>query len=836
AVPAPAVPAVAATSAASSTCPRRRFRITIRAMTRSLPQLHAPRPQLVERLAAAPVAALEAPGGYGKSVLAAELSVALDVATAEALLEPGTDEAGLALDAVRRGFAAAGLTDLAAAIGDAAFTAPGDGFRSLLDAVGRGAEPVLLVVDEVGRAGSEAAELLAALARGVPEPHRALFLGRRLPAPLRRAIEERSGAFLDAGDLAFSRDDVATLLGEQPIPALVDDVVRSTVGWPAAVALVAAALRRGGDDPAAALRYGRALADLLETILTESGLDPQHVARIAHLRILDDDVVAAATAGVTLEELLHAGVPLVARGDGWLVFPERLREELAARDELPLEVARRVAAAYADRRQPAEALALLAARWDHDGLAQFLAERRWQDLAEVGLAQLAATVGLLPEDALARAPRALLQVARAAEAVVRTEDRARLLTRLAAQASGVDDPLGRELAAEEACDLARDGSDEAERRARAVLDRADGSEGVARARALQALGRLEAFRADPESLAAAEVHLGEAAALFALLGEPDWESDARVTLGYHVCFARGDLDRAAEELSAALRHLPRTGPKRATITTFAAHVETYCGRLDEAEAWLADASGIAAVVGDAHLHAYSAWERARVASHRGLAARTLEHLEDAGRRPGDWYAHPTGIEFLADAAEMLARVGEGEAAAGYAERALARAEAIGHPEIAWGARGVVAARFGDPVEAERDLAAYAASPQQPPRDAWRTLLFRAYAALRRDGSEASALAARAFEAAAALGRPELPFLHEPDVAEALVEPAVAGGATTARKREPAFAIRVLGGFAVTAGGRPADPPPGKPASLVKMLALGGPQPVDAVIEAIWPEV
>src|SRR5581483_2778519 len=535
---------------------------------------------------------------------------------------------------------------------------------------------------------------------------------------------------------------------------------------------VATALRGAGGDPAAALRPGRALADLLGAILAGSSLEPERVARIAHLRLLDDEVVAACGTGLTLEELLRAGVPLVSRGDGWLVFPERLREELAARAELPPEVARRVAATYADRRQPAEALALLAAQGDYDSLAQLLAERRWQDLAEVGLAQLTATLGLLPEAALARSPRALLQVARSAEAAVRTEDRARLLERLAAYAPGVDDRLGRELAAEKACDLAREGSDEAEARARAVLDRAAGTEGVARARALQALGRMEAFRADPESLAAAERHLAEAAALFALLGETEWEADARVSLGYHVCFARGDLDRAAEELAAALRHLPRAGRKRATITTFAAHVETYCGRLDEAEAWLADASDIASVVGEAHLHAYAAWERARVASHRGLAARTLEQLEEAGRRPGDWYAHPTGIEFLADAAEMLARVGEAEAAADYAGRAAARAEAIGHPEIAWGARGVVATRFGDPVAAERDLVAYAASPQQPPRDAWRTLLFRAHAAARRDAQDAPALAARAFEAAAALGRPELPFLHEPDLAEALVEPAV----------------------------------------------------------------
>src|SRR5207302_492954 len=192
------------------------------------------------------------------------------------------------------------------------------------------------------------------------------------------------------------------------------------------------------------------------------------------------------------------------------------------------------------------------------------------------------------------------------------------------------------------------------------------------------------------------------------------------------------------------------------------------------------------------------------------------------RHPGDWFAHPTGIEFLAESATFLARVGDAKLAEDYLRRAESRTQEIGHPEIAWGARGAIEARFGDPAAAEEVLNLYADSTQQPPREIWRTLLLRANAARRRgDHGGAAELAARAFAAAENLGYPELPYIQEADLAASLAHAVAASSPPLAAslERAPQYAIVVLGSFSVTADGRPVAVPPGKPSLLVKRLAL-----------------
>jgi len=149
-------------------------------------------------------------------------------------------------------------------------------------------------------------------------------------------------------------------------------------------------------------------------------------------------------------------------------------------------------------------------------------------------------------------------------------------------------------------------------------------------------------------------------------------------------------------------------------------------------------------------------------------------------------------------------------------------------EIALWATGVVAARFGDPVQAERDLLAYAATPQPDARDEWHILLFRAHAARRARQPQATSLGNEACAAAAALGHPELPTLHEPDL-----------GLGLGLQADPDFAIRVLGTFHISSAGRRLYPPPGRPTTLVKLLAVRGagvPVAADEIIEALWPAI
>ena len=121
----------------------------------------------------------------------------------------------------------------------------------------------------------------------------------------------------------------------------------------------------------------------------------------------------------------------------------------------------------------------------------------------------------------------------------------------------------------------------------------------------------------------------------------------------------------------------------------------------------------------------------------------------------------------------------------YAARARARAEALGHPgdrvDRDGGGRGAVRRRRC----ALDALGRFAASPQQAPRDEWRTLLFQAFAASRAGDARAASFAAQAHAAAEALGHPDLPARHEPDIAAAL-------GAASG---PPALEVTLLGGFA-----------------------------------------
>ncbi len=139
------------------------------------------RRRLIEAMRAAPVVVLEAPGGFGKTSLAAEFATELGVATAVATLTRGTDSADLAVAGLVVAVRDAGLSDLAAPA-TAAGDDPGERLDALLEAVARLGDPLLLVVDDLHRAGGPAVDVLADLAERLPAGHRLLLLARELPA------------------------------------------------------------------------------------------------------------------------------------------------------------------------------------------------------------------------------------------------------------------------------------------------------------------------------------------------------------------------------------------------------------------------------------------------------------------------------------------------------------------------------------------------------------------------------------------------------------------------------------------------------------------------------
>jgi len=778
------------------------------------------------------MALLVAPSGYGKSTLIQELAERLGWTQVFVDGELGTFAAAL-----RRALRRAGLLSVAEAL-------EGGAGVSLPSLLATRSDPVLFVVDDADRLdaaeAAEAAELVATLGA----PHRMVIAGQSVPSwPNPPLLDARLGP----AEMSFDAVEICDYaqLVERPLDSTESEAIFSaTAGWPAAVTL---AIEAGVTEPRA-LREG--IGSLVDRLL--AGVDEATrvlVTQLAELPLISPSVAAAVAGPKAMDRLMATGLPVRLRPDGWWVLPDPIRDVLrVSRDGAGELDELAVAGAYFDAARPRVAIDFLLGRGQYENLAVVLERRRWQELQELDAAELRSLLSVMPRDVVDAYPRLLLALARVAGAQVQLEWRAELLERAAAlvgQSAGEDAELRREIDAERAGVLSLNGETEAAAAlARAVLASASDGEHATRARALAALGQARAFERDPRSHVDATRYLTEALTLARLAGEQELVAATLLRLGYGVHFAAGELAAAAERLREAADATPYAPAARASTLTFLADVLIYSGNLDEADAALREVADIGRRLRDQHLLGYHAWMKAAIGSRRGDVVAVDTWLGDAERHPGDWFGHPTGIEFLADAVDMYGRLGEQERAAAYLARVAQRCAEDGHEDIdqiALLARATNGARFGDPALAEMELAAVLDTEQLSQRETWRIHLLRGYAALRRSGEvDAARHSARAFEEAAALGHPELPAVHEPTITEAVMPLArrtCSAGVSEAARTEPALAVRVLGGFAVTADGRAADPPPGRPATLVKLLAVAGGQiAADEAIEILWPEV
>ncbi len=800
-----------------------------------------PRTRLTDALAGARVAVVEASGGYGKSTLARLLADELGIAMAVAELAPEDTDARSLLARLRTGLRVGGLSDLAAALGDPTAD-PGRLADDLGVALAQEREPVLLVIDDAHHLHDADSEVvLDRLVAAVAPPHRLVVLTRRRRDLLARVADGHDAVRLDASDLAFTSEEVANLLrrsgvadgeGQRPAPAI-DAILRATAGWPAAVGLL---VDDAPPDPEALLvpdaDRGALLGRLLDERLRPLGPERSRLVReLAVLPWLSPTLVAEATGDDGLfDAVLTGGLPMTPVAGGRWRIPDPVRERLAvARPDG--ELASRLAATLARQEDLETAIRLLVTAGRPDDAAGLLADLPPQVAERLDLRTMRGLVRALPDASLERHPRAWLQLARACDAAADGTTRSAALERAAATAAAARDPrFRRELDAEVARDLARDGrADEAEALGRRVADEADADESLTRVRALHTVGRVLAWRADPDSLMEAERLLGDVVQLYGDLGMPGWSAHAALSLAYHVHHPRGEAGPALARLNEALASLSGRQRLRAVLLTFKAEILIATGRAGEAIAPHDEARVTGRALGDRRVLAYVAWNEARAASQAGDATLTLDRLVETERHPGDWFDHMTGVEFLADAAVLADRVGEREVAARCLERARARrGEADQAVTIA---EAMLDARTGDPAAAEAAFAALDGSARLETRDRWWLALMRAWAAVRRDDPAAPRLAREAFAMADAID-PGLPFVREPVVAAALQE-RLAGALPV---RAPSLEVRLLGTSGLWSDGRPMDVPPGRPAAILEMVAVAGSVAADEVIERLWPEV
>jgi DNA-binding SARP family transcriptional activator len=773
---------------------------------------------LIDRLAAARAVGLEAPSGFGKSTVVAQLMTVLDLPSIRVDLRDQTD-----LDALF-GTLSAGATRAGLSAIGSSFDAS-DPVASAARVAAAG--PLLLAVDEVQRATAPAAEWLAHLGERAPEM-RLVIAGRRLPAALSR-FAANSGTVASTDELRFDRDDVYEVLaagGAAADDATADAVLRLTDGWPAAVQLAAQTLGAGAETTLSA-PSGRVLRALVDHLIEGLDAGDQTTLRLlASLPWLSRSVVDAVGGRGAFDRMLDTGLPLRTQPTGWHELPDAIREAL---DPLPLPVDAAIAVAglYGAAGEVVDASRLLWAAGQSAALCALVAAQPRERLQRSGLALFEPIVDGLPDEVLAEHPDALVQLVRAAERHDRLREawteRARALIR-------VGTPAHRALSAEMALAEARAGHlSEGRTKVDNVLAAATSDEVVTigRAHLVRAYTLIVGDTAGATNEAL--IDLEQAAARFRLANERTWEADTHQAAGFGCHYTNGRYEAAIESLERSLALRPAPDAGRAQGLTYLAEVMIRTGRVEDAAVALREARAIAQRLGDERSIAYVAWTTAELHAQRRDAVAAITALEEAEAHSGDVARSLAGIDFLVDSSRIRMLVGDRGGALRELERAEQIARGTAREDLPLTARARFEILFGDARAGLAAIDRLDASSVAYRGERWSRALFRAAALARlRDRAGSAAVLAEMRAALAAEGDPERAARLEPELL-ALVEPAQANAESASLR------VTMLGGFAVERGTADITPPAGLASTLVKLLALRGTLTVDEAMDLLWPE-
>ena len=788
---------------------------------------------------------VEAAGGYGKSVLAAELVEAWGVVAIEVLLEEGGVSATLLASRLRAAVERAGFRDAAASM-----TSAGDDPAGAVDAMlaALASESCAVVIDDAHCATREAGVIIDRLATRVSGSQRLLVLARQIPPGAER-LRRADTLLLNASDLAVQPEETIQLCSSGfglDVSATDGQLLdTATGGWTAAVVLAASRAKRTG-QPLHGLTSGEAAHDAVATILDELilglGTNLAVLARVAALPLLDRELLALVTRDQGFfDRAVSLGLPLAPAGGRWWQLPGPVRDHLRNLGPSDRDSLVDAAAYYEGHGQMGVALQMLLGAGEVEAAATRLAQAEFRQLEAVDVIELLAVMGRIPDPVLDAHPRAIFQVARACLIAAFLQPFSKLIQRLDETVTAEADPeLRRAIDAELATDLTNGESPiDALPIARRLLSEAPATEQLTRARALTVLGRATCARHEDDgslseaTLREAAGYLDQAIETYVGAGYGEAVSGAAVERGVRIELYSGHPEAAMDVLDAALRVVTRVPRRRARLQYYRAQVLTDLGRHDESEAVLDEA--LRSAHDDPLVMAFVHWERMILASYRGDAQATLDeaHLAEANRH--DWWS-AAGSTFLAEAADCLDRVDLIPVAWDYLRRA--QADPQGAARIVAMSECALLARHGDPDLAEQRLVVVRQHGIYP-REYWRVTLLRAYAAWRRGDPGAGALAAKAFDETARMGQPQLPLIKEREISEALLGLAVETGLPSAAALEAKalpVVLRVLGRFELTSGGRPVAIGPGQPAQLLKIVAVnGGRIPAEQVIEALWPD-
>lgn len=613
--------------------------------------------------------------------------------------------------------------------------------------------------------------------------------------PRRVALEGREvAALLRAHDVAAGPADVQSVLDE-------------TGGDPVStVAAIRRRAARGAGSP---------------------GDAPLGAEAIAGLPLLSPGLVDAVLGPGAWRRLTGAGAALQPRSDGWYVPASAPRASMA-----PVEHRAVAARWYAEHGQLAVAVRWLHSLGDHERLTDVLAEtltagdrsRRWAELDEMEPGELETVARGWSDEMVRRRPEALLALVRALEFGMQARTRGAWLARLDALVDQAH-PARAAVDAELVRELARQGKvEEVHSRAERLLPHADE---VSRARLLMADSLVDLLHQQAEAAERGRVKLQEAAALLRVNGEREWEADAWLTLAGGADMHAGRVGLAIEHLERALALTASGTQLRGRVLTFLADYLSYAGRYAEAQAALDEVQELVEGRQDVALTAYTAWSAASVAARRGDLTTAREQLAVVEAHRGEWYQLPAGVAFHAEAAEMLASLGEYDAARTHLRAGRAHSAAADYGSSFLMAELVLAARDGDPAEAS-DLAGRAV---RTALTSWRITLLEAWASERAGNHErARELADDALRQAEALGHPEIVEAVEPELSIWARGPDGAGRrpAPLGRRR-----VRLLGPARVEDAAGTRRPRRGDETTLLTAVAARGDVDVASMLDLLW---
>jgi LuxR family maltose regulon positive regulatory protein len=352
------------------------------------------RPRLLKRLQTArtPVAVLNAPTGYGKSVLLAQWAK-LESRRVEAIMLGGEhNDPILLLEAIAA--AMDRIEPLPDEVGKSLGGATPDVEQSVLpglrEAVADREVPFVLMLDDFEELESpDSVGAIVSLGRSFPARSQ-LVLATRSDPGLRigRLRAHRGLIELGPADLTMNKAECQELiagLGLEPSAEQLDQLVRHTEGWPAALYLAGLALRDAPD-------LGRAIHDfsgddrIVVDYINEEllvGLSRRRLEFLRRVSVAErlcgglcDALLDRTGSASVLRDLSHSNMPLIPldRRDEWYRFHPLLRDTLRAElhrvePELEAELHRRASDWWAEcgETDPAINHAIEARAWARTG-------------------------------------------------------------------------------------------------------------------------------------------------------------------------------------------------------------------------------------------------------------------------------------------------------------------------------------------------------------------------------------------------------------------------------------------------------------------------------------